>query len=148
MLVQAQAVLAGSAVAWGAQDLSVHESGAYTGEVSAAMLRDFGVRYAIVGHSERRQYHGETDTQVAEKARAALACGITPIVCVGETLADPENPVALPLIHVDEPAISMTIGTNTSPLVGKGGPEADELLRCRRVRDGDEDPRGKGDRPR
>ena len=56
-------------------------SGAYTGEVSAAMLKDFGVRYALVGHSERRQYHGETDAVVAEKARQALASGITPIVC-------------------------------------------------------------------
>jgi triosephosphate isomerase len=67
-----------------------HEQGAYTGEVSAAMLREFGVRYAIVGHSERRQYHGETDALVADKAKAALAHGITPIVCVGETLAERE----------------------------------------------------------
>jgi triosephosphate isomerase (TIM) len=65
-------------------------SGAFTGEVSALMLREFGVRYAIVGHSERRQYHGETDALVAEKARTALAHGITPIVCVGETLAERE----------------------------------------------------------
>jgi triosephosphate isomerase len=74
----------------GAQDVSQHEQGAYTGEVSAAMLREFGVRYAIVGHSERRQYHGETDQLVADKAKAALAHGITPIVCVGETLAERE----------------------------------------------------------
>ena len=67
-----------------------HEQGAFTGEVSAAMLKEFGVRYAIVGHSERRQYHGETDALVAEKAKAALAHGITPIVCVGETLAERE----------------------------------------------------------
>ena len=70
--------------------MSQHEQGAYTGEVSAAMLKEFGVRYAIVGHSERRQYHGETDALVAEKAKAALAHGITPIVCVGETLAERE----------------------------------------------------------
>jgi triosephosphate isomerase len=74
----------------GAQDVSQHEQGAYTGEVSAAMLREFGVRYAIVGHSERRQYHGEGDQLVADKAKAALAHGITPIVCVGETLAERE----------------------------------------------------------
>jgi triosephosphate isomerase len=61
-----------------------------TGEVSAGMLREFGVRYVIVGHSERRQYHGETDALVADKAKAALAAGITPIVCVGETLAQRE----------------------------------------------------------
>ena len=89
-LAQVQQLTQGSALALGAQDLSVHAAGAYTGEVSAAMLREFGARYAIVGHSERRQYHGETDAQVADKAKAALAAGITPIVCVGETLAERE----------------------------------------------------------
>ena len=79
-----------SAIDVGAQDVSAHASGAYTGELSAAMLKDLGCRYAIVGHSERRQYHGEMDALVAEKARAALASGITPIVCVGETLAERE----------------------------------------------------------
>lgn len=87
-LAQVQALVAGSGINLGAQDVSQHESGAYTGEVSCAMLRDFGIRYAIVGHSERRQYHGETDVVVAEKAQRALAAGITPIVCVGETLAE------------------------------------------------------------
>lgn len=75
----------------GAQDVSAHASGAYTGEISAQMLRDFGVRYAIVGHSERRQYHHESDQLVSLKAKAALACGITPIVCVGETLQERES---------------------------------------------------------
>ena len=89
-LAQAQNLLSGSALAWGAQDVSAHDSGAYTGEVSADMLRDFAVRYCIVGHSERRQYHGETDTMVATKAQRALAAGITPIVCVGESLAERE----------------------------------------------------------
>ena len=89
-LAQVQALVAGSGIDLGAQDVSQHESGAYTGEVSCAMLRGFGVRYAIVGHSERRQYHGETDAVVAEKAQRALAAGITPIVCVGETLAERE----------------------------------------------------------
>ena len=74
----------------GAQDVSAHELGAFTGEVSAAMLKQFGVRYAIVGHSERRQYHGESDAVVAVKAQRALAAGITPIVCVGETLDERE----------------------------------------------------------
>ena len=77
-------------VALGAQDVSAHASGAYTGEVSAAMLSDLGCRYAIVGHSERRQYHAESDAVVADKTKAALASGITPIVCVGETLAERE----------------------------------------------------------
>lgn len=72
------------------QDVSAWVSGAYTGEVGAAMLKELGCRYAIVGHSERRQYHGETDSVVADKAKAALAVGIIPIVCVGETLAERE----------------------------------------------------------
>lgn len=79
-----------SVIETGAQDVSAWESGAYTGEVSAAMLKDLACRYAIVGHSERRQYHGETDAVVADKAKAALAVGVTPIVCVGETLAERE----------------------------------------------------------
>ena len=77
-----------SAVEVGAQDVSAHASGAYTGEVSATMLKELGCRYAIVGHSERRQFHAETDAMVADKARAALAAGVTPVVCVGETLAE------------------------------------------------------------
>ena len=89
-LSQVQSLLAGSALSLGAQDVSAHESGAYTGEVSADMLRDFAVRYVIVGHSERRQYHGESDAVVATKAQRALAAGITPIVCVGESLAERE----------------------------------------------------------
>lgn len=89
-LAQAQAEWQSSALTWGAQDLSIHDKGAYTGEVSATMLRDFAVRHVLVGHSERRQYHAETDEQVALKAKQALANGITPIVCVGETLAERE----------------------------------------------------------
>ncbi len=89
-LSEVAVALANSAVAWGSQDVSAHEQGAYTGEVSAAMLREFGCRYAIVGHSERRSYHGESDQVVADKAKAALGKGITPIVCVGETLAQRE----------------------------------------------------------
>ena len=89
-LAQVQALVQGSALALAAQDVSQHAAGAYTGEVSAAMLREFGVRYVLVGHSERRQFHGETDADVAVKAQRALAAGITPIVCVGETLAERE----------------------------------------------------------
>lgn len=89
-LAQVQTLVAGSDIALGAQDVSQHESGAFTGEVSAAMLKDFGTRYCLVGHSERRQYHGETDAVVATKAQRALAAGITPVVCVGETLAERE----------------------------------------------------------
>ena len=89
-LSQVQQLVKGSGIDLGSQDVSAHEQGAYTGEVSAAMLKDFAVRYAIVGHSERRQYHGETDEHVAHKAQRALSAGITPIVCVGETLAERE----------------------------------------------------------
>ena len=89
-LSETAVALAASEVRWGAQDCSAHEQGAYTGEVSAAMLAEFGCRYVIVGHSERRQYHGESDQLVADKAKAALAKGVTPIVCVGETLAQRE----------------------------------------------------------
>ena len=89
-LAQVQSLVAGSPITLGAQDLSAQPQGAFTGEQSAAMLKDFGVRYAIVGHSERRQYHGETDELVAAKTAIALANGITPIVCVGETLAERE----------------------------------------------------------
>ncbi|HET9823606.1 MAG TPA: triose-phosphate isomerase [Burkholderiaceae bacterium] len=89
-LSEAAVALAATDIRWGAQDCSAHEQGAYTGEVSAAMLQEFGCRYAIVGHSERRQYHGESDALVADKAKAALARGVTPIVCVGETLAQRE----------------------------------------------------------
>ncbi len=78
------------AIELGAQDISAQTSGAFTGEVSGSMLKDFDVRYAIVGHSERRSYHGETDKTVSLKTKAALAAGITPIVCVGETLAERE----------------------------------------------------------
>ena len=89
-LAQMQALVAGSPIELGAQDVSPHEVGAFTGEISGAMLKEFGLRYVLVGHSERRQYHFETDALVAIKAQRALACGITPIVCVGETLAERE----------------------------------------------------------
>ena len=89
-LSETAVALAGSDVRWGAQDCSAHEQGAFTGEVSAGMLHEFGCRYAIVGHSERRALHAESDQLVADKAKAALARGVTPIVCVGETLAQRE----------------------------------------------------------
>lgn len=89
-LAQCQCVLTDSIVAWGAQDISMHDSGAYTGEVSAAMVSDFACRYVIVGHSERRAYFCESDELIAQKAKRALTSGLTPIVCVGETLAQRE----------------------------------------------------------
>ncbi|CCO07566.1 triose-phosphate isomerase [Desulforamulus hydrothermalis] len=80
-------VLAGSKLALGAQNMHWADQGAYTGEISPLMLQDCGCRYVILGHSERRQYFGETDGQVNQKVKAALAHGLLPVVCVGETLA-------------------------------------------------------------
>jgi triosephosphate isomerase len=89
-LAQVQGLLTGSRLLLGAQDVSAHAAGAYTGEVSAEMLHDFAVRYCLVGHSERRHVHGESDVLVAAKVQRALAVGITPIVCLGESLAERE----------------------------------------------------------
>ncbi|MET0982125.1 MAG: triose-phosphate isomerase [Telluria sp.] len=89
-LQQCADTLAGTQLAWGAQDVSAHAGGAYTGEVAASMLTDFACSYVIVGHSERRAYHGESDQLVAQKTQAALSAGLTPIVCVGETLDERE----------------------------------------------------------
>jgi triosephosphate isomerase len=84
-LGETAAALGGSGIQWGGQDCSAHSSGAYTGEISAAMLAEFGCTHVIVGHSERRSMHGESDALVADKAAMALASGLVPIVCVGET---------------------------------------------------------------
>ena len=81
-------ILKDSAIAVGAQDISVHTKGAYTGEISGGMLADVGCRWVIVGHSERRQYHQESSALVAAKVVAALDAGLSPIVCIGEQLAD------------------------------------------------------------
>jgi len=102
--------LAGSDIRWGAQDCSQHVQGAYTGEVSVPMLAEFGCRYAIVGHSERRALHGESDQVVADKAKAALARGLTPIVCVGETLAQREEGQAHAVVKRQLSAVIHTLG--------------------------------------
>ena len=90
-LPQVQGELNGSDVGWGSQDVSVHESGAYTGEIATSMLNDFGCKYAIVGHSERRTYHGESDELVADKVEAARKAGLIPLFCIGETLEEREQ---------------------------------------------------------
>ncbi|CAM2192261.1 Triosephosphate isomerase [Paraburkholderia kururiensis] len=89
-LAQVQSLLEGSRVAWGVQDVSANAQGAYTGEVAAEMAREFGASFAIVGHSERRAYHYESAELVAVKTQRALEAGLTPIVCVGETLEQRE----------------------------------------------------------
>ena len=116
-LAQVQALLQGSAVQLGAQDVSAHESGAYTGEVAANMLREFAVRYALVGHSERRQYHGETDAVVAAKAQRALNAGITPVVCVGETLAQREAGETQAVVKRQLAAVIQTVGQCVTEIV-------------------------------
>lgn len=90
-LAQTEALLRGAPMAWGVQDVSAHPHGAYTGEIAAEMAAEFGATLAIVGHSERRAYHGEKSEAVALKAQRALAAGLTPIVCVGETLDERET---------------------------------------------------------
>ncbi|MDN3640895.1 triose-phosphate isomerase [Simiduia curdlanivorans] len=98
-LPQVAALLASSKVVLAAQDVSAHvDAGAFTGELSGAMLVDIGCQYAIVGHSERRAYHGESDQQVAAKALACLAIGLTPVICVGESLAQRESDETLAVI--------------------------------------------------
>src|SRR5690606_9095933 len=109
--------LQGSAIASGAQDCSSHESGAYTGEVSAAMLAEYGCRFVIVGHSERRAYHAESDQLVADKAKIALARGLTPIVCVGETLAEREAGQTDAVVKRQMSAVIHTLGHCISQVV-------------------------------
>lgn len=90
-LPQTSQILENTNISWGAQDLSIQKSGAYTGEISADMLADFGCKYVIVGHSERREYHGETSAQVAKKFKAAIDGGMIPVLCVGESLEERET---------------------------------------------------------
>lgn len=87
-----------SPIGVGAQDVSAHQQGAYTGDICATMLADIGCRYVIIGHSERRQYHAENEASVAAKLERALAAGLTPVVCVGETLAQRERGETLAVI--------------------------------------------------
>jgi triosephosphate isomerase len=116
-LAQVKSLCAGSPLAWGAQDVSAHEAGAYTGEVSAAMLRDFDCRYVIVGHSERRRDHGESDELVARKAQRALASGITPIVCVGETQQERDAGATEAVVKRQLAAVIHTVGHCVAEIV-------------------------------
>ena len=98
-LSQTSQLLEGSEFLWGAQDLSTHTEGAYTGEVSAQMLSDFSCTWVLVGHSERRQMHGESSELVAQKAQQAIKHGLIPVVCVGESLQEHEDGLALEIIR-------------------------------------------------
>lgn len=116
-LSQVQQLLQTSQVALGAQDCSVHQTGAHTGEVSASMLQDFGCRYVIVGHSERRADHHESDVLVAAKAERALEAGMTPIVCVGETLAERESGLTRAVVLRQLLAVTHLLREQTSRIV-------------------------------
>jgi triosephosphate isomerase len=109
-LAQTQAVLSGTPVAWGAQNLSEQAQGAFTGEVSASMLQDFACRYVLVGHSERRAIYGETDSLVAEKFAAALASGLRPVLCVGETLEQRDAGKTLEIVFAQIDAVLARVG--------------------------------------
>ncbi|MFN3715318.1 MAG: triose-phosphate isomerase [Thiobacillus sp.] len=112
-LAQVQSALAGSSIAWGAQNLSEHPKGAYTGEVSSAMLLDFGCTYVIVGHSERRSLYGENDELVAKKYMAAQAAGLTPILCVGESLDERESGITEQVVAQQLDAVIRMAGVDS-----------------------------------
>ena len=109
-LAQAQGMLAGTAVALGAQNLSEQSQGAFTGEVSAKMLCDFACRYVLVGHSERRSIYGEGDELVAEKFAAAQSAGLCPVLCVGETLAEREAGQTMSVVASQIDAVLKRVG--------------------------------------
>ncbi len=112
-----QVQLDGSAIKWGGQDVSVHAAGAYTGEIAAAMLTDFGCHFVIIGHSERRAYHSESDALVAEKFAASREAGLVPILCVGETLEEREQGVTEQVVARQLDAVIAHCGIDT---VGEG----------------------------
>ena len=112
-LGQAQTLVAGSAVKLGAQDVSVHAAGAYTGEIAAPMVREFGCTYVLVGHSERRTYHAETDAVVVKKFAAIQAAGMTPVLCIGETLDERQGSQTEAVVSTQLKAVIEALGVET-----------------------------------
>lgn len=108
-LPQLQSHLQASSFKWGAQDMSIHKQGAYTGEISGSMLQDFSCSYVLVGHSERREYHGESDQQVAQKSLAVLQHNMIPVICVGETLEQREANETLAIIDAQLTAVKKVL---------------------------------------
>src|SRR5260221_2951777 len=121
-LWQAEAVLAGSTIAWGAQNASEQPAGAFTGEVAASMVAEFGCRYVIVGHSERRTLYGERDATVAAKAAAVIAAAMMPVVCIGETLAERDADATEAVVLRQLDAVLAQAGVNIAELVLAYGP--------------------------
>ncbi|ABA59019.1 triose-phosphate isomerase [Nitrosococcus oceani] len=111
-LADMESLLQGSVINWGAQNLSHHEVGAYTGEIAPSMLADLGCRFVIVGHSERRTLYGETDSLVAEKAIVAQKVNIIPIICVGETLQEREQNITEQVVKRQLNAVLELAGVN------------------------------------
>jgi len=117
LLPAAQAAFGATPLRWGAQDCSAENDGAFTGDVSAGMLREFGARYVILGHSERRAAHGETDGQIAGKAQRALAAGLTPVVCIGETSEERDGEQTLTVLRRQLLQLVRTLGSDMASIV-------------------------------
>jgi triosephosphate isomerase (TIM) len=111
-LAQTESLLSGSSVSWGAQNVSEHLSGAFTGEVSVSMLRDFACAYVIVGHSERRTLYGETDQQVAAKAARVIEGGLVPVICLGETLVERDSGMTEAVVQRQLAAVIDVLGVS------------------------------------
>lgn len=117
LLPAAQKALSATPLRWGAQDCSAENDGAFTGKVSARMIRDFGARYVITGHSERRAAHGETDGQIAGKAQRALAAGLTPIVCVGEKAEERDSEQTAMVLRRQLLQLVRTLGRDLASII-------------------------------
>lgn len=137
LLPAAQVAFGATPLRWGAQDCSADDDGPFTGDVSARLLREFGARYVILGHSERRAMHGETDGQIVGKAQRALAAGLTPVVCVGETAEERDGEQTLAVLRRQLLQLTRTLGSGMASVViayepvwaiGSGDPAAPGIV--------------------